>query len=822
MIQNNKLLTCLVAGTSLVLSACNSANQPDGARPTQGQQFTAPEQGQSVLALSQAQECLNSSPLLDYGRGSQFPSAIQESESAAEDTRSGAGICAQNKAFRFGAGRADITGPSAGKILMGNENIDNYSTGIHMRLFARSFVIGSPCNQKRVLMILTDTGMIFGSVREAVLDRIKADPSLAPHYGSDNLMLSATHTHSGPGGYSHYEAYNFFRFGFDQQAFDVIVNGIVQSLRQAHNNYERTTLTGSIQSIRGELLGANASRAPEVYQANPSAERAKFRDVQGSEVNTNRWMTLLRLTRGDGKQVGSLNWFAVHPTSDNLLGQFGEPISGDNKGYAMFLWERLMQGSSFEPTDQSKSEAFVSAFMQADSGDVFSYLWHRNPQEGDKRYAKLLADAHKDERHPLTIANGTAQLSKAMQLYDQAQQSLTGAVDYRFGYVKMDQATVTDPVILSGLNHPSELDSPRKQTCNPSLGYSFLAGGRGAAPGEIGKNARMGVTCNNSGDKINAMTRDLQVAMAGKVPTESLAYAVGCQAPQLQALNLQCQAEKPVFLLFGPPVNVSPTILPFQIVRIGNLAIVGIPWEITTMAGRRIRQTVLDVLREDGVTQVEITGLSNDFVNYLTTREEYALQGYEGASNQFGPWTLAVVQQELRRLALSMRSKTPFDAGPTPPRKQPTLRQVAPFNGVDFAMPGSGFGSLVQDVQSSYALGDTATAVFRTADPNNDLMTGDSFLRVERLVDGNTWEVVATDRDPETTFLWRTPSPRPQLMPSPTSEAEIIWRIPRNAIPGTYRLRHQGAQVAAPGGMPTRFEGLSGVFKVTGTPQTCP
>lgn len=822
MIHNKKLLASVVASACLLLSACNSANETNTATIPPTQQVSAAEQSQSPVVFSQAKECLQSSPLLDYGKGSQQPSVMQESELPSEDSSASAGTCTQNKAFRFGAGRADITGPSAGKILMGNENIDNYSTGIHMRLFARSFVIGSPCNQKRVLMVLTDTGMIFGSVREAVLDLIKADPTLAPHYGSENLMLSATHTHSGPGGYSHYEAYNFFRLGFDQQAFDVIVNGIVQSLRQAHNNYERNTLTGPIQSIRGELLGANASRAPEVYQANPSAERDKFRDAQGAEVNTNRWMTLLRLTRGDGKQVGSLNWFAVHPTSDNLLGQFGEPISGDNKGYAMFLWERLMGSSSIEPVDQTNKEAFVSAFIQADSGDVFSYLWHRNPQESDKRYAKLLADAHKDERHPLTIANGTAQLAKAMQLYDEAQQSLTGAVDYRFGYVKMDQATVTDPVILSSLNHPPALDAPRKQTCNPSLGYSFLAGGRGAAPGEIGKNARMGVTCNNSGDKINAMTRDLQVAIAGKVPTESLAYAVGCQAPQLEALNLQCQAEKPVFLLFGPPVNVSPTILPFQIVRIGNLAIVGIPWEITTMAGRRIRQTVLDVLRDDGVTQVEITGLSNDFVNYLTTREEYAVQGYEGASNQFGPWTLAVVQQELRRLALSMKSKTPVDAGPTPPRKLPTLRQAAPFNWVDFAMPGSGFGSLVQDVQSSYVLGDTATAVFRTADPNNDLMTGDSFLRVERLVGQDTWVVVATDRDPETTFLWRTPSPRPQFMPSPTSEAEIIWRIPRNALPGTYRLRHQGAQVATPGGMPARFEGLSGVFKVTGTPQSCP
>ncbi|HEX4879245.1 MAG TPA: neutral/alkaline non-lysosomal ceramidase N-terminal domain-containing protein [Limnobacter sp.] len=758
-----------------------------------------------------AQQCVQSSRLLEYGKGAQQPAMPDAMRQAANSTPA-KGDCAGNRAFRFGAARADITGPSGGKILMGNENIDNYAIGIHMRQFARAFVVESPCNQKRVAIVLTDTGMVFGAVRDAVLDQVRTDPALMRNYAADNILISATHTHSGPGGYSHYEAYNFFRFGFDQQAFDVIVNGIVQALQQAHANLERSDSSGEIGFAEGELLGANVSRAPEVYRANPVAERARYQDVDGNDLDTNRLMTLLRFVRNNGKQVGSMNWFAVHPTSDNLLGQFGEPISGDNKGYAMFVWERMMTNNDAEP--------FVSSFQQSDSGDVFSFLWHRKPAEQNQRYAKLLADAHPGERHPLTVANGTAQLAQALRLYQTANRPLLGGVDFRFGMVKMDAMQVTDPVIIESLQHPPELDTSIKETCNPSLGYSFLAGGRGAAPGDIGKNARMGVTCQNSGDNINGLVNDLQVAMAGKVPTESAAYALGCQAPKLAALNLQCQAEKPVFLLFGPPVNVSPTILPFQLVRIGNLAIVAIPWEVTTMAGRRIRQTVLEALQADGVDHVVINGLSNDFVNYLTTREEYAVQGYEGASNQFGPWSLAVVQQEMRRLALGMAQGKPVDPGPIAPRKAPTLRQVAPLNVMDFAM--AGFGTLVQEPLESYKLGETAIAVFRTADPNNDLLTDDTFLRVERKGTDGQWEVVATDRDPETTFLWKSSQPRPQFLPSPVSEAEIIWRIPKNAQPGTYRLAHQGSAMSQGSTSPQRFEGVSRPFEVKGTPAACP
>jgi len=82
------------------------------------------------------------------------------------------------------------------------------------------------------------------------------------------------------------------------------------------------------------------------------------------------------------------------------------------------------------------------------------------------------------------------------------------------------------------------------------------------------------------------------------------------------------------------------------------------------MAGRRLRQTVMTQLESAGVTRVVIVGLANAYAGYMTTREEYAQQDYEGASTHFGPWQLAAVQQEMDKLAVALRDNLPVAAGP--------------------------------------------------------------------------------------------------------------------------------------------------------------
>ncbi len=97
-----------------------------------------------------------------------------------------------------------------------------------------------------------------------------------------------------------------------------------------------------------------------------------------------------------------------------------------------------------------------------------------------------------------------------------------------------------------------------------------------------------------------------------------------------------------------------PTVLPLQIVTIGQVAIVCCPGEFTTIAGQRVRDTVMRQLQEKGIQQVLICTYCNDYMGYVTTNEEYQAQCYEGGHTIFGQWTLAAFQTRFVQLATEM------------------------------------------------------------------------------------------------------------------------------------------------------------------------
>ena len=91
-----------------------------------------------------------------------------------------------------------------------------------------------------------------------------------------------------------------------------------------------------------------------------------------------------------------------------------------------------------------------------------------------------------------------------------------------------------------------------------------------------------------------------------------------------------CQSPKPILINTGGikfPAPWTASIVPLQIFRIGQLYLVGVPGEFTTMAGRRLRNTLLDVLKKHGAadenTHIVIAGLANEYTHYITTHEEY-------------------------------------------------------------------------------------------------------------------------------------------------------------------------------------------------------
>ncbi len=227
---------------------------------------------------------------------------------------------------------------------------------------------------------------------------------------------------------------------------------------------------------------------------------------------------------------------------------------------------------------------------------------------------------------------------------------------------------------------------------------------------------------------------------------------------------------------------------------------------------------MLDALSPVGVDTVVISGLSNDYLHYMTTREEYSAQMYEGNSTYAGPWQLAAVQQESRKLALSLATGQPAPTGV--PAASFSLGPDAP---VTVDAPAS-FGKIVSDAAKSYAQGDTVDVSFVAGYPGNDRKTMSSYLYVERQNAQGGWDMVTSDGRPELNFIWNSSSSLlgTELNQAGPSTAEALWKIPLDTPAGTYRIRHEGVSRLSASKPAQSYEGISSLFQVSGTAADCP
>jgi len=650
--------------------------------------------------------------------------------------------CAESPFYRVGAGIHDVTGPVAELTMMGYSMPDQKAEGISTRLWSRAFVVESPCSGGRIAFVSADLGQVFQGVHLEVLKRLEAHfgPGV---YTRDNVALSATHTHSGVAGFSHYTMFNLAVPGYDPDNFEAVVAGIVASIIKAHDNLG----DGVVKVAQGPLQDANWNRSPQAYAGNPQAERDAHEAEHARDTNTR--MTLLRFERTmpgetSGTPIGALTWFSSHATSVSNQNRL---VSSDHKGLASYFFERSMG------TDYAAQETFVAAFAQSDAGDI-------SPNEvvlGTPNTVVRPCDGSPDpECDDLANAaiHGDKQYARALELWDEADELLRGPVDGRLAFYDMEEMDVDSQYTGDG----------PQTTCVAAIGFSIAAGAEdGTAVAFI---------------------------------DEGIKYGENFPPITIDPIDQECHKEKAILLPVGRlvPFPWSPTILPAQVLRLGGLAIVPVPFEITTISGDRIRATVLAHLGGTGIDRAVIAGLSNGYSSYVTTREEYSAQHYEGAFTQFGPWTLAAWQQNFATVADALRDGvTPTDTGVPLDLSDDQILQTAPVVADSpcvlpdaLLCPGEKFGDVVQDPPAMVSPGDHVVVRFRGAHPRNDLRTGTGYLEVQRA--DEDWAVVARDWDPETTFRWqRTGGPL-----SPTSEVTIDWRVPDDAEPGEYRIVYHG------------------------------
>ena len=643
--------------------------------------------------------------------------------------------------FVVGCGISDITGEIAQCGLLGYGKAEQIADGLHLRLRARAFVFADAADDGRLLLVVCELPLMFESVHEEVLRRLRA--VYGDRYTAANVMLSVTHTHCGPGGYSGHLLYNSNTHGFRPLTFAAIVDGILEAVELAHRDLGPATLT----LAHGELTNASVNRSPQSFARNPEADRAFF--PLGIDPQT----TVVRIER-DGRTVGAVNWFPTHGTS---MTNHNTLVGGDNKGYAAYHWERMVEGVDYHDGERP---ALIAAFAQTNTGDMSPNL-NLAPGSGPT-----------DDEFENTRIIGQRQADAAAGLAGAPGRELTGGVDSRTTYVDLSRIVVGADYTGDGREH---------RTSAPSAGAAAFAG-TDEGPGYAW--FRQGVGANRFWDGLS----------------RHAVYRIFRRFGE-------SQAPKGV-VVPGGLNRILPLVqerVPVQLHRVGQLYLIGIPGEATIVAGLRLRRTVAAIVGAD-VRDVLVAGYSNAYIHYITTPEEYAAQRYEGGSTLFGRWELGAIQQTVAGLATALVAGRPvaLDAKPSRGARPGRSRLRKP---VDEPPTGCAYGDVVEPPAPSYRPGQEARVVFAGAHPNNDLRRGESYLLVQRAGPGDEWVSVAYDDDWSTKFRWARQG-------KAASRVTITWEVPDDAVTGRYRIVYFGTSRAADGKLHP-FEARTPEFEVS-------
>ncbi len=374
----------------------------------------------------------------------------------------------------------------------------------------------------------------------------------------------------------------------------------------------------------------------------------------------------------------------------------------------------------------------------------------------------------------------------------------TAATNYSvvdFSDIKVDKKYIGDHYM------PYD-DIENARTAEPCIGAGIIAGDEEGAPVDNAKEGAVKHTFKKNEDGTVTRTKvDFnEIDLSGLEKLFDPLWPYAMKLLKSDEFD-EAQMEKVVCLavghrgweLTGKPLMEPET--PFQIFRIGEVALLASPFELTTEQGRRTKEVVAKTLKKAGVRHVINATYSNAYSQYMVTREEFAEQHYEGSTDLFGPWSGAALTQEFDRLAQDMvagrASKSTAAMRTTAPAALLYTYAAAVPTPVDV----NDSGKLVEDVRSSYKRGETVTAVFEAADPrsisdlriagNKDLVPDDyTYMKVQKLVNGK-WKTVATDNDPYTYTRYHNHVD--------TYRVNVNW-LTKKAAKGTYRLVYVGVK----------------------------
>lgn len=548
--------------------------------------------------------------------------------------------------LEIGSAQREITAFIDGVGMLGYGMHFNVMHDIETPLLARAYYFRDLETGKSACIVVADMGFVTISIKHGVLKKLSRKfPEL--DLNEANLLLSAQHTHSGPGGFSHYGFYNITIPGFVPQIYQTIVNGLVDAIVAAYQSRKLGTMHFDSDQFAPEIPVA-FNRSVKAYQSNPEIPS---HPPIAPNLALDRTMRMLRMDGTDGSKIGAINWFGVHTTS---VHNDNHSLCWDNKGYAADFLENAIR-------KDSQSNDFVGAFAQGPAGDISpNYIWDKKKKWTRGAFENDFESARE---------NGRLQFELAHSLFQKCENGhkVEGGIDYAHIHVNFSNVQ-SDPEFCNG-----RTDARTGLACH---GLAFL-GGTVEGPG-MPKGVQM---------VAKAMVKLVKLYEFATLPFRKkqnrleLRHKYRVQGKK----NIMIEAgarrmlgtshiKKLVIPGFADPTIRNfkvlhpkgwqedkpwiPHVLPLQILVLGDLAFVAIPAEPTTIAARRIKEVIETILKPKGIHEVIIAPYANAYCGYITTHEEYQVQAYEGGHTVFGEWTLAAFQTKFKELATELVKKS--------------------------------------------------------------------------------------------------------------------------------------------------------------------
>jgi neutral ceramidase len=274
--------------------------------------------------------------------------------------------------------------PPTGFYTMGYVRSDAVARGQHTRLYARALVLEQ--GGKKLALVATDLGFTPGGMTFEVARKLASRG-----FTEQNIVISASHTHSGPGGWSPFGSDNFvpptmgtpteFKLDTDRQLYGFLINRVALAIARADDD------RGPARAAWGDsnLEGVTQNRSLEAFLANfgkdlPYGE-GRIDMVPGGYPRTiDPRVDVLRVDRVRGKRLIPMGgWldFANHGTVDPYT--FGV-YNGDHQAPAARVFEAAVRRAAHVPA----SSEVVGAYGNSDAGDMSAGLGRRGPAKADE------------------------------------------------------------------------------------------------------------------------------------------------------------------------------------------------------------------------------------------------------------------------------------------------------------------------------------------------------------------------------------------------------------------------------------------------------